>query len=167
MSACSKRARFGSAVMTGIGVSLLLLGVTAWGWQPAPSKTVAERIKRDVALCKRTKNLETCDDAVRWSPSDPTLLVAFGDALMRANHPADALRQYQRAAALAPKLSGVGAKISAAEVRIPSKHPPLHARNPVPVPAPAKPVVKASVARSVPSTAVTSFSNDAADSHSH
>jgi hypothetical protein len=158
-------------------LAALLLATAAAAWQPAPSKAVAERIKRDAANCKRTKNLETCDDAIRWQPSDPELLVAFGDALMHTRHPADALRQYQRAAVLAPKLPGVGAKISRAEARLPK-----HAAGRVaqtrgaPVPAStaaaaakpsAKAPEKAPLVRNESSGSGSAFSNDAADTHSH
>lgn len=159
-----------------VGTACVLLAAAASAWQPAaPSKAVADRIKRDVAHCKSTEKLETCDDAVRWDPSDPALLVAFGDALLRNQHPADALRQYQRAAALAPKMPGVGAKISAAEARLPSKRGPTRlaqSRSAV-VPAAASSAAAASatakppVARNSPAVSAQTYTNEAAESHSH
>jgi cytochrome c-type biogenesis protein CcmH/NrfG len=59
--------------------------------------------------------VSTCDDALRWNPSDPSLLVARGDALMRERRPADAVRAYQRAAALAPDTPRIKEKIVAAQ----------------------------------------------------
>ncbi len=42
-----------------------------------------------------------------------------GDALDHANRPADAIRNYRRAAALAPTTRGLAAKISATEAKLP------------------------------------------------
>ena len=73
--------------------------------------------------CRAQANLEACYDAIRYRPSDPTLLSALGDALARANRPGDAIRTYQRVAALAPNLPGVAAKISAIEAKMSAKRP--------------------------------------------
>jgi septal ring factor EnvC (AmiA/AmiB activator) len=69
----------------------------------------------------RCRNLDACYDAIRRRPSDPALLSALGDALLRANRPADALRTYQRLAILAPNMPGVAAKITATEAKISAK----------------------------------------------
>ena len=76
--------------------------------------------------CTAQANLDACYDAVRFKPSDPSLLSALGDALARANRPTDALRTYQRVAALAPKLPGVAEKISAIEAKLSAKRPPAN-----------------------------------------
>jgi hypothetical protein len=81
----------------------------------------ATALKRDSARCLAHGGVEACNDAIRWSPSDPALLVALGDAELHAQRPADALRHYHRAAELAPDRGGLNAKISAAEARL---HPP-------------------------------------------
>jgi cytochrome c-type biogenesis protein CcmH/NrfG len=52
---------------------------------------------------------------LRWNPSDASLLAAMGDALMRERRSADALRAYQRAAALAPDTPGLQKKIKTAQ----------------------------------------------------
>jgi cytochrome c-type biogenesis protein CcmH/NrfG len=72
----------------------------------------------------RCRAVETCYDAIRRSPSDPSLLSALGDALLRANRPADALRTYQRVAILAPNAPGIAAKISAIQTKLSAKRPP-------------------------------------------
>jgi hypothetical protein len=72
----------------------------------------------------RAGSIDACYDAIRWKPSDPSLLSALGDAQLRANRPADALRTYQRVATLAPNLPGVTAKISAIEAKLSSKRTP-------------------------------------------
>ena len=102
--------------------ALVVLGwmfacAAAWPLQPV-SPAVAERVKRDSARCASYADLDACDDALRWNPSDPALLVASADALLRAQRPADAIRHYRRAAALVPNMPGLAAKISAAEKRL-------------------------------------------------
>ena len=72
---------------------------------------------------ERCHAVDACYDAIRRSPSDPSLLSALGDALLRANRPADALRTYQRVAALAPNTPGVAAKIRAVEEKLSAKRP--------------------------------------------
>jgi hypothetical protein len=69
----------------------------------------------------RAGEIEACYDAIRHRPSDPSLLAALGDALVRANRPADALRAYQRVAILAPNTPGIGAKISTLEAKLSAK----------------------------------------------
>ena len=70
--------------------------------------------------------VDSCYDAIRRNPSDPSLLSALGDALLRANRPADALRTYQRVATLAPNTPGVAAKISAIEAKLSAKRPTVN-----------------------------------------
>jgi hypothetical protein len=85
----------------------------------------------DFERCRAQAKLDACYDAIRYRPSDPSLLSALGDALARANRPADALRTYKRVAVLAPNLPGVAAKISAIETKMsakrPTANPPAHA----------------------------------------
>jgi predicted Zn-dependent protease len=75
--------------------------------------------------------VDACYDAIRRNPSDPSLLSALGDALLRANRPVDALRTYQRVASLAPSTPGIAAKISAVQAKLSAKrtpgNPPLRA----------------------------------------
>lgn len=105
-------------------ISALLLLCVAAGSQAALSavaKPAAEALKRDFESCRAHANVDACYDAIRWNPRDPALLMALGDALERAKRPADAIRAYRRAAALAPNTPGVAAKISAAEARLSHK----------------------------------------------
>jgi predicted Zn-dependent protease len=102
-------------------LAFFLVSTAAWPQQPASAAgkaAVAERVKRDSARCAANADLDACDDALRWNPGDPALLVASGDALLRADRPVDAIRHYHRAAALAPNSHGLAAKISAAEKRL-------------------------------------------------
>lgn len=100
-------------------LAFLLVSVAALSGK-AISAT-APTLKRDSARCLAHEGMDACNDAIRWNPSDPALLVALGDAELRAQRPADALRHYRRAAELAPNRGGLNAKISAAEARV---HPP-------------------------------------------
>jgi hypothetical protein len=84
--------------------------------------TAGVKLNTDLQRC-RAGGIDACYDAIRRRPSDPSLLSALGDALLRANRPADALRTYQRVATLAPNMPGVVAKISAIEARLSDKHP--------------------------------------------
>ena len=99
-------------------LALPLFWVAAWGQEttaPDASKPAAAAIAHAAADCRTRGSLDACDDAVRWNPRDPTLLVAMGDAQMRAKRPTDAARAYGRAAALAPDMPGIHQKVSAAE----------------------------------------------------
>jgi cytochrome c-type biogenesis protein CcmH/NrfG len=99
-------------------LGFLLLSAAAWPREAAsPSKdqAAAAKLKRASARCHAQADLDACYDAIRWNPGDPELLVALGDALERAQRPADAIRNYRRAAALAPDTRSLAAKISAAE----------------------------------------------------
>jgi cytochrome c-type biogenesis protein CcmH/NrfG len=110
-------------------LAFLLLSTAAWSREavsPSPGKASAATLKRDSARCSALADVDACYDAIRWNPADPALLVALGDALLRANRPADAIRNYHRAAALAPNMRGLTAKISAAEKKLSSKHAPAN-----------------------------------------
>jgi tetratricopeptide (TPR) repeat protein len=86
-------------------------------------------VKHNSAQCLAHGGMDVCNDAIRWNPSDPALLVALGDAEYRAGRTADALRHYRRAADLAPNTKGLNAKITAADARLHPKRapPPRHA----------------------------------------
>src|SRR5580704_12074917 len=84
---------------------------------PPAGNAGAATLARDSARCRAQGDLNACYDAIRWSPGDAALLVALADALVRAKRPADALRNYQRAAVIAPNMPGVAAKISATEAK--------------------------------------------------
>jgi predicted Zn-dependent protease len=131
-------------------LALLLLTTAVWAQQPASPapKSADATIKRDFERCRRYANLDACDDAIRWNPTDPALLVAQGDALVKARRPADAIRAYRRAAALSPGLGGIDTRISAAEAKIAAARAPR-----------ARPAAAA--------VAPKSFSNAAPESQSH
>ena len=94
---------------------------TAAAGKPA---TATLRPKTDIARCRAGGNLDACYDAIRRRPSDPALLSALGDAQLRANRPADALRTYQRLATLVPNTPGIAEKIARTEAKISAKGGP-------------------------------------------
>lgn len=115
------------AVARSVGVCVL-----SWGFHTgavgAESAATAAALKRDSAQCLAHAGIDACDDAVRRSPNDPQLLVALGDAEVRSQRFAGALRHYQRAAQLAPGTRGLNTKISAMEARLHPKKPAVVAR---------------------------------------
>jgi cytochrome c-type biogenesis protein CcmH/NrfG len=112
-------------------LAYLFLPIAAWSLE-APSPTAgnaaAATAKRDSTRCVAQADVNACNDAIRRNPSDPALLVALGDALVRAKRPADAIRHYRRAATLAPHMPGLADKISATESRLASDRAPAVAR---------------------------------------
>ncbi|HZE42469.1 MAG TPA: hypothetical protein VE058_01730 [Steroidobacteraceae bacterium] len=107
--------------------ALLLLSVTAWP-RDAASQTDGEvpaALKRDTARCSTQADVESCYNAIRRNPNDPALLVALGDALVRAQRFEDAIRNYRRAALIAPGMGGISAKIGAAEEKMASRRAPV------------------------------------------
>jgi cytochrome c-type biogenesis protein CcmH/NrfG len=117
----SKRTGIHRSVASYFMLAVLLPSASAWPRDtvlPASGKASAATFKRDSMLCSTQGNVDACYDAIRWSPNDPALLVGLGDALVRAKHPQDAIRNYRRAAVLAPDMRGLAAKISAAELKM-------------------------------------------------
>jgi Flp pilus assembly protein TadD len=81
------------------------------------------KLKRDTFRCTKLSDIDACGDALRIKPDDPALWVAQGDALARAKRAVEALGRYRRAAALAPDLPEIGAKIATAEAQSPPSRP--------------------------------------------
>jgi cytochrome c-type biogenesis protein CcmH/NrfG len=132
-------------------LAFLLLSAAAGSSEAASlSAGAAATLKRDSARCSAHADVNACYDAIRWNPGDPALLIALGDALVRARRPADAIRNYRRAAEVAPSMRGiVAAKISTAQAKLAPKRAP---GNP--------PVARASInADSVNAAAGKHFSN--------
>ena len=114
-------------------MKLLLLAtvsvsMAAWAAEAPSPEAAAATAKRDATRCVTQADVDACNDAIRRSPSDPALLVALADALIRAKRPADAVRHYRRAAALAPHMPGLTAKLHDAESQLASERTPVPAR---------------------------------------
>lgn len=132
----------------------LLFAVATWSASATPAVAAAPSpaaLKQASARCLARQGLDACDDAIRWTPGDPALLVALADLELRAKHPAEALRHYHRAAELAPDLKGLNAKIAAADAQLHPKRAAIVAR----------PAAKATTSQS------RQFSNAAAITESH
>jgi cytochrome c-type biogenesis protein CcmH/NrfG len=108
-------------------LAIFFVSVAAWSAVP-PSPEAAAAAKRGSTRCVTLADLDACNDAIRRNPSNPELLVALADALVRAKRPADAIRHYRRAAALAPHMPGLAAKLSEAESQLASERTPVSAR---------------------------------------
>jgi cytochrome c-type biogenesis protein CcmH/NrfG len=129
MTLCGLSRQDGKSMSTvrSLVLAFLLLSTAALSQEaasPSAGNATAATLKRASARCRAHANLDACYDAIRWSPGDSALLVALGDALVRARRPEDAIRSYRRAAALAPNMPGVAAKISAAEAKLASRRAP-------------------------------------------
>jgi len=110
-------------------MATLWVSAAAWSVEaPSPAEAAAAAAKRVSARCVTQADVDACNDAIRRNPSNPQLLVALGDALVRAKRPADAVRHYRRAAALAPHMPGLAAKLSDAESQLASERTPVPAR---------------------------------------
>jgi hypothetical protein len=123
---------------------VLLVAGAAWSAESASAS-----LQRDTARCQ-AGSIDACYDAIRWSPRDPALLIGLGDALARSGRPVDAIRNYRRAATIAPSFPGLSAKINSVEARMNAKRAPRSL---------------ASAASS--KTVAKLYSNSAAESESH
>jgi tetratricopeptide (TPR) repeat protein len=78
--------------------------------------------------CAQLADIEACNDALRSSPNDSSLLLAKADALMQSGHPADAAAVYQHALQLNPGNESMRAKLAAATTRANATPPSSEAR---------------------------------------
>jgi hypothetical protein len=118
------------AFVGSMGMWSLIFALAVWtAAAPAlAASPTAAALKQGAARCLARQGLDACDDAIRWNPGDPALLVALADLELRAKRPGDALRHYRRAAEMAPAMNGLNAKIAAAEAQLHPKHVATAAR---------------------------------------
>jgi hypothetical protein len=128
---------------------MCVMGALLVAFCAASAESTNASLQRDSARCQ-AGSVDACYDAIRWNPRDPALLVGLGDGLARAGRPADAIRNYRRAAAMSPNFPGLSAKINAAEGKMTVKRAPKPAATTV---ASNKPAAK--------------YSNAAPESESH
>jgi cytochrome c-type biogenesis protein CcmH/NrfG len=102
---------------------------SAAGPLPTANPAAAASLNAGFERCRARADIDACYDALRRNPTDPALLGALGDALVRVNRPADALRTYRRVATLAPGDRGIIAKINALEAKLSAKPAPVRAAN--------------------------------------
>jgi tetratricopeptide (TPR) repeat protein len=72
------------------------------------------QLQRNLLRCTQLADVPACDEALKSRPDDLQLVLAKGDALMQANHPADAMLVYRHATALKPGNEAVKGKLAAA-----------------------------------------------------
>jgi Flp pilus assembly protein TadD len=132
--------------------------------------SAAARLRQATDRCTSEHELDACDDALRLKPDDPTLLIAQGDALVRAKRPADAVERYRLAAVLAPEDSEVAAKLAAAEgqLQLAAATAPTTAAAHAAAPAPAEgpEPLRAATGAGAPGT-LRRYSNSAPEAQSH
>jgi predicted Zn-dependent protease len=77
----------------------------------------AAKLQHNQLRCAQLADVEACNEALRSSPNDSSLLLAKADALMQSGHPADAAAVYQNALQLNPGSESLRAKLAAATAR--------------------------------------------------
>lgn len=73
------------------------------------------KLSRNVLRCTRFADVDACDQALAMKPDDTAVLLARGDALLKAQRPLEALDAYRRVAALDPANADATAKANAAQ----------------------------------------------------
>jgi tetratricopeptide (TPR) repeat protein len=72
------------------------------------------KLQRNLLRCTQLADISACDDALKSRPDDLQLILAKGDALLQANHPAEAMVVYRHASTLSPNNEAVKGKLAAA-----------------------------------------------------
>jgi cytochrome c-type biogenesis protein CcmH/NrfG len=78
---------------------------------------VAARVSRNLLRCSRLGDLVACDEALKLKPDDVEILIAKGDAQLKAARPADAEQTYRRAKQLAPDNAKANTQLAAAHAQ--------------------------------------------------
>jgi tetratricopeptide (TPR) repeat protein len=71
------------------------------------------RLNRKLERCTREGEVAACDEVLSQQPNNTKILIAKGDALMKAHRPAEAWKAYSRASELAPKDTALTGKLQA------------------------------------------------------
>jgi tetratricopeptide (TPR) repeat protein len=69
------------------------------------------RLNRKTERCTREGDVAACDEVLSQQPNNTKILIAKGDALMKAHRGAEAWKAYVRASELAPKDTALSAKM--------------------------------------------------------
>jgi tetratricopeptide (TPR) repeat protein len=75
----------------------------------------AARLRRDTLRCTQLGDIDACDSALSVQPNNADLMLARGNALLKANRADEAIAAYTQAAQLAPNNAGIAAKLHAAQ----------------------------------------------------
>jgi tetratricopeptide (TPR) repeat protein len=71
------------------------------------------RLNRKMERCTREGEVAACDEVLSQQPNNTKILIAKGDALMKAHRPAEASKAYIRASELAPNNTALTGKLQA------------------------------------------------------
>lgn len=77
----------------------------------------AAKFSHSLLRCNKLADLEACNQALTQKPDDPQIVVAKGDALLKAKRTSDALESYRRALELAPGDAAIEQKIAATDAQ--------------------------------------------------
>ena len=73
------------------------------------------KLSRHVLRCMRFSDVEACDQALAIKPDNVAVVIARGDALVKAQRPLEALDAYRRASGLDPSNTELATKITAVQ----------------------------------------------------
>jgi tetratricopeptide (TPR) repeat protein len=71
------------------------------------------RLNRKMERCTSEQDIPACDEVLNQQPNNTKILIAKGDALMKAHRPLEAWKAYIRASELEPKNGPLSAKLQA------------------------------------------------------
>jgi tetratricopeptide (TPR) repeat protein len=78
---------------------------------------LAAKLSRNLLRCTRLADVDACDEALKLKPDDVQLLLAKGDALLKASRPGEAEAAYRRARQIAPQDARVTTQLAAARAQ--------------------------------------------------
>jgi predicted Zn-dependent protease len=73
------------------------------------------RLNRKMERCTREGELAACDEVLSQQPNNTKILIAKGDAMVKAHRPAEASKAYIRASELAPNSPALTGKLQAVQ----------------------------------------------------
>jgi Flp pilus assembly protein TadD len=71
------------------------------------------RLNKEMERCTSEQEVAACDEVLSQQPNNTKILIAKGDALMKAHRPAEAWKAYIRASELAPNNTALTGKLQA------------------------------------------------------
>ncbi len=78
---------------------------------------LAARLSRNLLRCTRLADVEACDEALKHKPDDAQILLAKGDALLKASRPGEADAAYRRARQILPEDGRVERQLAAVQAQ--------------------------------------------------
>jgi Flp pilus assembly protein TadD len=78
---------------------------------------LAAKISRNLLRCSKLADIAACDEALKLRPDDAEILLARGDALLKASRPAEAEGAFRRARDVKPDDPRVAAQLAAARMQ--------------------------------------------------